>query len=92
MPKRRRDRPKKIAPTELQYTMLERIELVAHVQEAIDRVFGHAGQGLLGPGLSAATFTPPAIDPLDAQRAAANTALEQQRDPIAATGLSRADG
>jgi predicted RND superfamily exporter protein len=78
--------PAEDAQQDYQYNVLERIELVRHVQDAIDKVFGEQGQDLLGPGLSAVTFTPPALDPLDAQRAAANSTLEQYRDPLRKEG------
>jgi len=69
-----------IAPTEYPLTLLERVELVAHVQSSIDRVFGAQGQDLLGPALSAATFAPPILDPLSPLRTETNTTLQQQRD------------
>ena len=78
--------PAEDAQQDYQYNLLERIELVTHVQDAIDRVFGGQGQDLLGPGLSAVTFTPPMLDPLDSRRAAANAALEQHRDQLRKEG------
>ncbi|MHB8969501.1 MAG: MMPL family transporter [Pirellulaceae bacterium] len=62
-----------------QLSFLERIELVTHVQRAVEEVFGAQGQDVLGPGLSAATLVPPMLDPLDTQRAAANAKWEQDR-------------
>ena len=44
---------------------LERIELVAHIQQAVEDVFGKQGQDVVGRALSAATFAPPILDPLD---------------------------
>lgn len=68
------------------YSFLERIELVAHVQNAVDRVFGRVGNDLLGPTLSAVSFAPPIGDPLDARRADTNAALERQRDLLRRQG------
>ncbi len=62
-----------------EYSFLERVELVAHVQNAVEYVFGEEGQGIVGKALSAATFSPPIRDPLDGQRATINRKLEQNR-------------
>ncbi|MBM4087911.1 MAG: hypothetical protein FJ276_00560 [Planctomycetes bacterium] len=65
-----------------QFSFLERVELVAHVQEAVEDVFGSRGQAIVGRALSAATFTPPVVDPLDAQRATLNLKLEENRERL----------
>ena len=41
-----------------QLTMLERLELVRHIQKAVEEVFGDAGQQVIGQGMSATTFAP----------------------------------
>lgn len=65
-----------------QYNLLERVELVAHIQRAVEDVFGKEGQNIVGQALSAATFAPPVFDPLDKQRFATNTLLEKNRDRL----------
>ena len=53
--------PKNIAERNLQkyqLTMLERLELVRHIQKAVEEVFGDAGQQVIGQGMSATTFAP----------------------------------
>jgi predicted RND superfamily exporter protein len=67
-----------------QYSFLERVELVSHVQDAVEHVFGEQGQDIVGRALSAATFTPPIVDPLDSQRVTLNAKLEQNRDRLLA--------
>ena len=62
-----------------EYSFLERFELVAHVQNAVEDVFGPAGQDVVGRALSAATFAPPIRDPLDRERLTINRKLEQNR-------------
>lgn len=73
-----------VAPGEekYQYSFLERVELVSHVQEAVENVFGEQGQDIVGRALSAATFTPPVLDPLDRQRLTVNSFLELNRDRL----------
>jgi uncharacterized protein len=65
-----------------QYSFLERVELVSHVQQAVEDVFGEQGQDIVGRALSAATFTPPILDPLDRQRYTVNSLLEKNRDRL----------
>ncbi len=64
------------------YNFLERIELVAHIQKAVEEVFGESGQNVVGRALSAATFTPPILDPLSMQRYPTNKRLEENRDRL----------
>ena len=71
-----------VAHERYQYNFLERIELVAHIQDAVEEVFGEGGQNIVGRALSAATFTPPILDPLDAQRFPTNKRLEENRDRL----------
>ena len=71
-----------LANEKYQYNFLERIELVAHIQNAVEQVFGEQGQNVVGQALSAATFTPPILDPLDAQRFPTNKRLEENRDRL----------
>lgn len=78
--------PAEAVEREYQHSLLERIELVAHVQDAIDRVFGPRGQDLLGPALSAATFAPPLLDPLDEGREAMNADLERNASQLRRAG------
>ena len=59
--------PSELAEEKYQYNFLERIELVAHIQKAVEEVFGEQGQDVVGQALSAATFTPP--DPRSARLA-----------------------
>ncbi len=67
-----------------QYNFLERIELVAHIQHAVEEVFGEQGQDVVGRALSAATFAPPILDPLDRERFPTNAMLEKNRDRLLA--------
>ncbi len=62
-----------------QFSFLERVELVAHVQRAVEDVFGKQGQDIVGRAMSAATFAPPILDPLDAERFPSNRLLEKNR-------------
>ncbi len=71
-----------LANEKYQYNFLERIELVAHIQTAVEDVFGEQGQNVVGRALSAATFTPPILDPLDTQRFPTNKRLEENRDRL----------
>lgn len=41
------------------WTLLERMRLVAQVQHHLEQKFGMHGSGVIGPSLSALTFTPP---------------------------------
>ena len=53
--------PKNVAERNLQkyqLTMLERLELVSHIQKAVEEVFGDAGKHIIGQGMSATTFAP----------------------------------
>jgi predicted RND superfamily exporter protein len=53
--------PENVAERNLQkyqLTMLERLELVRHIQKAVEEVFGDAGQQVIGQGMSATTFAP----------------------------------
>ena len=74
--------PKELANQKYEYNFLERIELVAHIQNAVEKVFGKQGQDVVGQALSAATFTPPILDPLDAQRFPTNKRLEENRNRL----------
>ncbi len=71
--------PAEEAAEKYQYSFLERIELVAHVQRAVEDVFGKNGQDIVGRAMSAATFAPPILDPLDSERFPSNTLLEKNR-------------
>lgn len=75
-----------------QYNLLERVELVAHIQQAVEDVFGKQGQNVVGRALSAATFAPPVLDPLDKQRFATNTLLEKNRDRLLEENYLSVDG
>lgn len=74
--------PAEQAEEQYQFNFLERIELVAHVQQAVEDIFGAQGQDVVGRALSAATFAPPILDPLDAERFAQNTLLEKNRQRL----------
>ena len=78
----RRHLPSDLAQEKYQYNFLERIELVAHIQNAVEDVFGEQGQDVVGRAMSAATFTPPILDPLDTQRFPTNKRLEENRDRL----------
>ncbi len=41
------------------WSLLERMNLVAQVQHSMERKFGERGSGVIGPSMSALTFTPP---------------------------------
>ncbi len=69
-----------------QYSLPERIQLVGHVQHAIDRVFGAQGQDLLGPALSAVTFTPPWVDSPEAGPEPVQVSQERLYDTLRRAG------
>ncbi|MHB8863870.1 MAG: RND transporter family protein [Pirellulaceae bacterium] len=74
--------PEEAARQDYQYSLLERVELVGHVQHAVEEVFGEQGEDLVDPALSAATFTSLGLDPLDPQRAAAEAQLAQSLEQL----------
>jgi len=76
---------------EYQFNFLERVEMVAHIQQAVEDVFGERGQDIVGRALSAATFAPPILDPLDTQRFPTNTLLEKNRDRLLAENYLAVD-
>ena len=55
---------------------------MAHVQDAVEEVFGEQGQDIVGRALSGATFAPPILDPLDSQRYPTNSLLEKNRERL----------
>jgi predicted RND superfamily exporter protein len=65
-----------------QFSFLERVEIIDHVQQAVEAAFGPRGRDIVGNALSAATFAPPILDPIDSQRATINTKLEQNRERL----------
>ncbi len=65
-----------------QFDFLERVELVDHIQDAVESAFGPHARDVVGNALSAATFSPPMLDPIDSQRATINTKLEQNRERL----------
>ncbi len=84
--------PEEAADEKYQYSFLERIELVAHIQQAVEDVFGKQGQDVVGRALSAATFAPPILDPLDSQRFPTNSLLEKNRDRLLRENYLAIDG
>jgi predicted RND superfamily exporter protein len=79
-----------------QLNLLERMELTAHVQEWVEYVFGEDGQGIVGQGLSSATFAPDLPAPsfptiLNPLRWGFNNELEESRKEILASDYLRID-
>ena len=73
---------------------LERMEIAARVQQAVERVFGDAGRGVVGNGLSAATFAPDlppaaASGIFNPERGVYRAKLEANRDQILASDYLR---
>lgn len=76
------------------YDFLERLEIVAHVQRAIESEFGARGQDIVGQGMSAVTFAPPLPEPGFGWRTArgvTNRMLEQHRDEFLHSDYLRID-
>ena len=65
-----------------QYSLLERVELVGHVQHAVEQAFGNQGLDVVGGALSAATLVAPERDPLNTQRGAATALVEGNRERL----------
>ena len=74
--------PEETAQRDYQYSLLERVELVGHVQHAVEEVFGDQGLDVVGGVLSAAALVAPERDPLNTQRGAANALVEQNRERL----------
>jgi len=61
-----------------QLSVLERLELVSHIQVAVEEVFGDDGQEIIGQGMSATTFAPELPRPASrTTRSTTNSLLEQ---------------
>lgn len=71
------------------YTLLDRVQLVAHVQRAVEEILGERGLRLVDRGFSAATAFPEAIR-LE-QRPAVTEKLEQERDRLTQQQLLAVD-
>lgn len=69
--------------------LLDRVQLVAHVQRAVEEVLGERGLRLVDRGFSAATALPAAI--LPEQRPAVNLKLEQDREYLTQQQLLAVD-
>ncbi|MCO6455191.1 MAG: MMPL family transporter [Pirellulaceae bacterium] len=68
---------------QLQYSFLERMELAATIQRAVERVLGDEGQGVVGRGISAASFAPELPPPNSYRtRLILNSKLEENRERI----------
>jgi predicted RND superfamily exporter protein len=83
-----------LAKERLQLNILERLEIADHVQKVVEEEFGEAGQGVVGRGMSAATFAPPlpaAGGGLVSERSAFVPKLEQSRDELLQTDYLRMD-
>lgn len=79
-----------------QLSILERMETVAFVQQAIDQHFGREGRGIVGPTMSAATFGPalPGGGGSTAnylRRTTTSQRLEESRERLENTGYLRRD-
>ena len=79
-----------------QLNMLERMELAARVQYWVEQVFGEDGEGVVGRGISAATFAPELPPPgapslSGVRRGGFNMKLEQSRERILAADYLRID-
>jgi uncharacterized protein len=77
-------------------TMLERLEIARHVQEAVERHFGPEGQQIVGRGMSAATFGPdiPSAETgglFGRTRSVINVKLEESYDELRQTDYLRRD-
>jgi predicted RND superfamily exporter protein len=62
------------------YTLLERVQLVAHVQRAVEEILGERGLGLVDRGVSAAVTLPGSIRP--EQRGTIEARIEQERERL----------
>lgn len=86
----------KSADDQFKLNFLERMELVAQVQSAVEGVFGDEGKEIVGQGLSAATFAPelPPPGPTGIRypmRQAVKAKLEQSRDEFLASDYLRVE-
>ena len=71
--------PKAYEESSFQLTVLERMQLVDRIQKVCEREFGESGRGVIGKGMSAATFISdlPAVTDFST-RGAFNSQLERQ--------------
>ena len=73
----------------LQYSFLERAEIAARVQEVVELEFGDDARGIVGRGMSPATFIPPLPGPdggtIFGPRSAFNSKLESGREELLQT-------
>ncbi len=66
---------------QLQYSFLERMEIGARIQAAVEKVLGEEGQGVVGRGISAASFAPTLPPPsVYRTRLILNRKLEESRE------------
>lgn len=79
-----------------QLSFLERLELVQRIQDAVQAEFGENGQGIVGQGMSAVTFTPDLPAPDNSMvaltfRNTFNSVLESHREELLAQDYLRVD-
>ena len=84
------------AGRQVDFSLLERLELVSALQHTVDRRFGSGGQDVIGPSMSAVTFIPP----LPAQRhgtssvirrSVTESKIEASYDELLSSGYLRID-
>ncbi len=90
------EQPRSLAATSRQLTFLDRMDLVAQVEETVQREFGAQGRDVAGNSLSALTFAP-VLPPVRgstlafARRGATNARLEAHRDEFLRSDFLRVD-
>ena len=80
----------------LQFDFLERMEIAARIQDAVDRQLGERGQGIVGQAMSVPTFAPELPPPgfptmRDPTRSVMNRKLEEHRGEYLASDYLRID-
>ncbi|MCB9941814.1 MAG: MMPL family transporter [Planctomycetaceae bacterium] len=81
---------------DVDFSLLERLELVSVLQQTIEHRFGGAGQDIIGPSMSAVTFIPPL--PVQRQgtssvirRSVTESKIEASYDELISSGYLRID-
>lgn len=84
------------ADDNLKLNLLERMETIASVQQAVNKRFGREGEDVIGPGMSATTFAPELPEGRGdtkslMRRFATNSRLEESQEKLLGTDYLRID-